>query len=187
MFHRFLKFHWFLKRCIVLATFFYIAIFLCIFGCTSKPPEPTGVTGTVTQNSSAPNFSLNDIYGRLVTLNQFKGKVVLLDFWATWCSPCRREIPHLIELYKEYKGQPFTLIGIALDEGGVSEVKPFVKKYHINYPIVIGDTNVQRIYGGIQGIPTKFLIDKKGIIVKQYVGDMSRNMEGIEKKIKSLL
>ncbi len=133
----------------------------------------------------APAFSLRDISGKTVTLSQFKGKVVILDFWATWCPPCREEIPHLVDFYNRYKGKGVVIVGVALDDEGLRVVKPFVEKHKINYPVVIADDAVQSAYGPIQGIPTKFIIDQNGNIVAKLIG--YQEIQAIEKKVKRLL
>lgn len=120
----------------------------------------------------APNFSLQDLNGKTVKLADLKGKAVILDFWATWCPPCRAEIPDLDTLYKEYKKKGATIVGVALDEGGKTAILAGMKKYNIsiNYPILIGNQDVSKLYGGIDAIPTTFILDKKGNIVNKYIG-----------------
>ncbi len=111
----------------------------------------------------------------MVNLSDFKGKVVILDFWATWCPPCRKGIPDLVELKKEFKNKDFEIIGISLDtftRGGATknDVIPFIKDYRINYPIVVGNPQIAQQYGGVRSIPTSFVIDKQGYIVSYYQG-----------------
>jgi len=120
-----------------------------------------------------PNYNVDR--SNLVNLSDFKGKVVVLDFWATWCPPCRKGIPDLVELNKEYKDKDVEIIGISLDavtRGGTTknDVVPFMKQYNIDYPILIADMNVLNQYGGINSIPTSFVIDKQGYIVSYYQG-----------------
>ena len=116
----------------------------------------------------------------VLNLSDYKGKVVLLDFWATWCPPCRKGIPDLIELKNEYNSKDVEIIGISLDgvtRGGATknDVIPFIKDYGINYPIVEGDMNISQLYGGIRSIPTSFVIDKEGYIVSYYQGLIEKN------------
>lgn len=137
------------------------------------------------EGKSAPDFTLQDLGGSSFTLSSTKGKVVILDFWATWCPPCRAEIPHFISLYSQYKGQGLEIVGVALDKGGVRDVRPFSEEVGINYPLVIGTQDVTEDYGGIRGIPTTFVIDREGNIVERYEG--YRDKEVFESAIKKLL
>lgn len=120
----------------------------------------------------APDFALQDLNGKTVKLADLKGKAVILDFWATWCPPCRAEIPDLNTLYKEYKKKGATIVGVALDEGGKAAILEGMKKYKLtlDYPILIGTQDISKQYGGIDAIPTTFVLDKKGNIVNKYIG-----------------
>jgi cytochrome c biogenesis protein CcmG/thiol:disulfide interchange protein DsbE len=134
---------------------------------------------------TAPAFTLMDLNGKKVSLSDFKGKVVILDFWATWCPPCVREIPHFIELYKEYKDNGFAMVGISVDQQGINVVKAFNQRFKINYPILMADSQISRAYGNITGIPTTFVIDPAGKIYRMYVGYRSKSV--FETDIKKLL
>lgn len=133
----------------------------------------------------APDFSLLDLDGNTVTLSDFEGRVVILNFWATWCPPCKAEIPDLIELYNEYKNKGFEMIGISLDPDGAKAVGRFLEKYKINYTLLLGNMKVSSVYGGIDAIPTSFIINRDGYIYKKYVGYRSKDV--FEKDIKTLL
>ena len=133
----------------------------------------------------APEFTLLDINGNKVNLSDFKGKVVILDFWATWCPPCIAEIPHFIELYDEYKNRGLEVIGISVDWNGQRVVPPFAKESGINYILLLGDDEVADLYGGIISIPTTFILDREGGIRKRYMG--YRDKEVFERDIKELL
>ncbi len=119
---------------------------------------------------TAPSWSLPGLDGKTVNLSDFKGKVVILDFWATWCPPCREEIPSFIQIQKDLSEKGVVVVGIALDEEGASAVKPFAKKKGINYPLVIGAKSTTEAYGGIEGIPTTFIINRDGKIVGKHIG-----------------
>lgn len=119
----------------------------------------------------APAFTLQDIGGKQVSLSDFKGKVVILDFWATWCPPCRKEIPHFVELQDRYGAKGLVVIGVALDdERTAGEVRAFSRRMGINYPILYGNREVMEAYGPIEAIPTTFVIDRDGRIRARFVG-----------------
>ncbi len=151
-----------------------------------KPTQPVAdSTPSTTGGKPAPAFTLQDLNGKNVSLADFRGKVVILDFWATWCPPCVKEIPHFIELYEQYKDKGFAMVGISLDQAGISVVKSFAQKFQINYPILMTDGRVDKAYGGIQSIPTTFVIDSAGNISKKYVGYIDKAV--FENDIKALL
>jgi thiol-disulfide isomerase/thioredoxin len=118
----------------------------------------------------APDFTLTSTSGKKINLSDFKGKIVILDFWATWCGPCRRGVPDLVDIQKEFKNK-VVVIGISLDDQRtINDIMPFMKQYGINYPIVYGTNKVVMDYGNIQAIPTSFVIDRNGFIVDQNIG-----------------
>jgi peroxiredoxin len=116
-----------------------------------------------------PAFTLPDLGGNDVTLADFEGSVVVLDLWATWCPPCRQEIPFLVSLYEELKDQGLVVVGVGLDQGGAPTLTPFAEENEITYPILVGNRNVQAQYG-VTGIPTTFLIGRDGRIAHKHVG-----------------
>ena len=132
----------------------------------------------------APKFSLTDISGQTLTLDDYKGKVVLLDFWATWCGPCRIEIPEFVELQKRYRDQGLAVIGISMDDGP-EPVKDFYKQLNMNYPVAVGDEKLAELYGGILGLPTTLLIGRDGRIYAKHVG--ATDLSVFESEIKDLL
>ncbi|MGV1100168.1 TlpA disulfide reductase family protein [Thiovibrio sp. JS02] len=118
-----------------------------------------------------PRFALPSVTdGVTIDSSAYQGKAILVNFFATWCPPCRKEIPSFIELQKEFGPKGFTVIGISTDEGGSALVAKFVEKMAINYPVVMGDTKTPMSFGGIIGIPSSFLVNKQGLIVKRYDG-----------------
>ncbi len=121
--------------------------------------------------SAAPDFTLASVGGGSKSLSDYKGKVVMLNFWATWCGPCKREIPDFIEMQKAYRAKGFEIVGVSLDDPtATAEVARFVKQQGINYDIVYGNGEVAQAYGGVQSIPTTFLIDREGNVVSSRVG-----------------
>jgi peroxiredoxin len=122
------------------------------------------------QRKTAPDFTLKDADGRTVHLSDYRNKVVLLDFWATWCGPCKVEIPWFTEFERKHKDRGFAVLGVSMDEGGWTEVKPFLKDLSVNYRVVMGDDRTAEQFGGIEALPTTFLIDRNGRIASTHVG-----------------
>lgn len=142
----------------------------------SKPGEAAKV----------PDFTLKRATdGKAVSSDEFKGKVRIIDFWATWCPPCRREIPDFIALQKQYGPKGLVVIGIAMDKQGASVVAPFVKENGMTYPVLIADDQVGAAYGNIMSYPTTFLVDRDGNVVKRYIGFTEKAT--FEKDLKALL
>ncbi|MEO0231126.1 MAG: TlpA disulfide reductase family protein [candidate division WOR-3 bacterium] len=133
-----------------------------------------------------PDFVLEEINGEKFHLYEhIKNKVVIIDFWDTWCPPCRAEIPHFIEIYSDYEDKGVLIIGIAFAREGIERVKSFCEENGINYPVLVANREVVESYGGISAIPTTFIINKKGEIVEKIIG--YRDKEFFEEKIKELL
>lgn len=137
------------------------------------------------EDIKAPNFTLKSVDGKTVKLSDYQGKVVIIDFWATWCPPCRKGVPDLVSIQNEFK-KDVVIIGISLDDSRtIDEVPSFIKDYGVNYPVVYGDEKVVNAYGGIRSIPTAFVIDKKGNIVDMHIGLVPKDT--YVNKIKELL
>jgi len=136
------------------------------------------------EHPAAPDFSLTDISGNKLNLSDYKGKVVMLDFWATWCGPCRIEIPGFIELQSHYANQGFTIVGVSMDDSSEPVVE-FYRQFHMNYPVAMGNARLEELYGGILGLPTTFLIGRDGRIYARHEG--ATDVSVFEDEIKQLL
>jgi peroxiredoxin len=142
--------------------------------------------GALSDLEKAPDFMLPDIEGNEFHLSDAAGKIVIIDFWATWCPPCQETVPHLNELQKEFGDKGLQVVGISLDRKGLRVVKPFAKKYNISYKLLVGDfSKVIEDYGGIEGIPTLFVIDRQGNIAVKFIGYVEK--EELENAVKKLL
>lgn len=151
-------------------------------GPAARPGQPAMALPVL---GPAPAWQLKDLEGKAVGSDQFKGKVVVVDFWATWCPPCRAEIPGYIELVRKYGKDGLVIVGVSLDQAGPAVVKGFAEKFGINYPLVMGDDTVVAAFGGMEAIPTTFLIDRTGQIRDRKVG--AEPTEAYEKKIAALM
>jgi len=139
-----------------------------------------------TQPPMAPNFILKDVEGNDVSLADYKGKVVFVNFWATWCPPCRGEIPDLVKLQDKYGKDGFAILGISVDQQDSKDKVPgFVKKMDMNYPVLYAQAQVVKNYGGIESIPTTFVINRDGRALGKIVG--ARSYDTFEKIIKQSL
>jgi peroxiredoxin len=153
----------------------------------AKPAAPAAAApmAALPKLGAAPAWKLKDIDGKDVAFEQFKGKVVVIDFWATWCGPCRVEIPGYVEMQKKHGAEGLVIVGVSLDQAGPEVVKAFAAKYGINYPLVMADEAIQTKFGGIEAIPTTFLIDRDGQIRDRKVG--AEESESYEKKVAAVL
>ncbi|HUQ94828.1 MAG TPA: TlpA disulfide reductase family protein [Bryobacteraceae bacterium] len=124
----------------------------------------------------APEFSLKDADGRTVKLSDYRGKVVLLNFWATWCGPCKIEIPWFTDFEQKFKDRGFAVLGVSMDEDGWDTVKPYIEDRKVNYRVVMGSDEVADIYGGVTSLPTTFLVDRQGKIAGIHVGLVSKSV-----------
>ena len=144
-----------------------------------------GMTPRITKSTVAPDFALVSLDGSTLRLSDFRGKAVLLNFWATWCGPCKIEMPWFVDLQKEYGSQGLQIVGVAMDDASKEDIAKFAKDMGVNYPILIGKESVGDLYGGVPALPESFLIGRDGKIVDKIVG-----LEGkadIEEAIKKAL
>lgn len=177
----------------------FIVAFMFASGCSKNPERQSSAQSTAAQHPSqsgvsaanvskvisvekkegrkAADFSWTDESGNKVTFAEFsKDNVVLINFWATWCGPCKRELPDLIALHNEYKGRNVKIIGISVDRDAdvLGLVRNFAAEANLTYPIVIDNGELEKAFGGIRGIPTSFFVNKNGEIVKKMIGLQSR-------------
>jgi thiol-disulfide isomerase/thioredoxin len=124
----------------------------------------------------APDFTLESLEGKNIQLSGYKGQAVLLNFWATWCGPCKVEMPWFVELQKEYGPQGLQIVGVAMDDSSKEDIAKFVKEMGVNYPILLGKEAVGDQYGGVNVLPTTFFIDRDGKIVAREFGLQSRSL-----------
>lgn len=166
------------------SSFLALCAFLLLSGCNSHRAAKEGIQDS-SSRKPAPEFALKDVDGRTVRLADYKGKVVLLNFWATNCGPCKIEIPWFTDFERKYKDRGFAVLGVSLDEEGWDVVKPYLAKSAVNYRVVLGSDDVVNSYGGIDAIPTTFMLDREGRIAATHVGLISKG--AYESEIANLL
>jgi peroxiredoxin len=142
---------------------------ICSLTACSKVQQPPR------EGQAAPDFTLKDLAGRDVHLKELQGKVVLVNFWATWCPPCRSEVPSMMKLNAAMAGKPFQMLAVSIDEGGKEAVEDFFKRSGANLPVLL-DTQqkISKLYG-TTGVPETFVLDKRGTVLKKVVGAMDWN------------
>jgi len=159
-----------------------LGIILLLAGCHSSSGGHNALPGSL--HSAAANFSLQDLNGHALDLASYRGKVVLLNFWATWCTPCRAEIPNFVQFQDSYGPQGLQIIGISMDDGP-EPVRKFYEQFKMNYPVAVGNDKLAQSYGGVLGLPVTFLIGRDGKIAAKYVG--AADIPNVEQAIKSQL
>jgi peroxiredoxin len=148
----------------------FAALLALLLACCSKTSRSPVDLSSAGSRKAAPAFKLKDSSGAEVQLTDFKGKVVLLNFWATWCGPCEVEIPWFEEFEKTYRDRGFAVLGVSFDDDGWISVRPYMAAHKINYRIAIGSDQLSQMYGGVDSLPTSFIIDRSGRIATTHVG-----------------
>ncbi len=162
-----------------------VAVSLGLMSCSGTSTADAASVRPKKERKVAPSFKLKDADGKIVQLSDYKGKTVLLNYWATWCGPCKVEIPWFVEFEQKFKDKGFAVLGVAMDEEGWEVVKPYITDKKVNYRVVVGDDSTAQLYGGVDSLPTTFLIDREGKIAGVHVGLVSKSE--YEKDILALL
>lgn len=157
-----------------------VAAILWTAGCGGSAPRPPKTAG-----GTLPDLELSALDGSTIRLADGNGRVKLVNFWATWCAPCREEIPHFNELYAQYREKGLDIVAISMDEEGAEVVRPFVADHGMTYPVALGSDEVAEAFGGVFGFPTTFLVDREGKVVESWVGVIPPRV--LEEKVRTLV
>jgi peroxiredoxin len=170
---------------VVLIVVAMVIALMLVFGFNmARKPAPTEASSNALAGKSAPDFTLQSLDGKTVHLSDYRGKAVVLNFWATWCAPCKIEMPWFVDLQKKYAPEGLQLVGVAMDDATPKEIADFAKQMSVNYPILIGKEAVGQAYGGVPFMPETFYIDRNGKIIENAFGLKSRSeIEDDMKKI----
>jgi len=155
-----------------------------LFSSLQRSADASVSTPTLAGNRTAPNFTRVDLHRRTVSLSDYRGKVILLNFWATWCAPCLAEVRRFAEWQRKYGRRGLQVVGVSMDDEE-EPVRTAYQRYGLNYPVVMGDEKLGESYGGVLGLPVTFLIDRKGKVRFEYRGATDLNI--IEREVQALL
>ena len=167
-----------------------LVLALLLAGCIAEDAPTSATAGKVAagdRGKPMPSFEVPVLGGGTLKSGDLKGKVAIVDFWATWCNPCIEEIPKYNELSAKYQGKDVEFIGMTVQSGSMDDIKPKAAELKIRYPVVLGNDGIEDGFGGIIGWPTTFLISKEGMIVKKYMGSPPGKLEQMAKDIDTLL
>jgi cytochrome c biogenesis protein CcmG/thiol:disulfide interchange protein DsbE len=147
-------------------------------------PDGSAPSCKASHGTAKLNFKLKDMNGATVNLADYKGKVILLNFWATWCGPCKVEIPEFIRAYEAHKDRGFVVLGVSIDDTP-DQLKAFAAQYKVNYPMLLNQEDVEQEYGPLYGVPVSFFIGRDGLICRKQMGEVKK--ETLEQELRSLL
>jgi peroxiredoxin len=175
------------RKIVVFATMVVVVAGLLLLARFQRKPQgrqfaASAAAPAAAKGHSAPDFVLTDLQGNTVKLSDLRGKAVVLNFWATWCPPCKAEIPWFVDLQKRYGAQGLQVVGVNMDDGDENDVQKFAAQNAINYPILLGQDKVADAYGGIDYLPTTFYIDRNGVVIERVFGQPER--DEIEQNVK---
>jgi thiol-disulfide isomerase/thioredoxin len=181
------------KKSVIFVLFVVVAITALLLSgkyLSRKGPANAAPTSDVygpLKGTTAPDFTLNVLAGngKTIQLSSLKGKPVVVNFWATYCEPCKKEMPSLAELQKQYEPEGLQILGIVMDDPGEKTILDFTRKMGVNYPVLVGTDKVADTYGGVDGLPTTFYVDRSGKVVDRVLGGVSK--AEIEESIKKTL
>lgn len=160
---------------VILIVIAMVISIMLVFGIERAHRTPVSTTPEKLQGQLAPDFTLTNLQGKSMKLSDFRGKAVLLNFWATWCEPCKVEMPWFVDLQKKYGPQGLQVLGVAMDDASPSEIESFAQKLGVNYPVLVGKEEVGAQYGGIEYLPSTFYIARDGKILDHVFGLVSRS------------
>ncbi|HKW17448.1 MAG TPA: TlpA disulfide reductase family protein [Terriglobales bacterium] len=160
---------------VILIVIAMVISIMLVFGIQRAHRTPVTTTVGKLQGQPAPDFSLSSLDGKTMKLSDFRGKAVLLNFWATWCEPCKVEMPWFVDLQKKYAPQGLQVLGVAMDDASPEDIASFAQKMGVNYPVLIGKEEVGAQYGGIEYLPSTFYINRDGKILDHVFGLVSKS------------
>ena len=157
------------------------ALALMLAGACGPPPQAAA------QAKAAPAFDIPDLAGGRATLSSLKGKVVVLDFWATWCGPCLVELPHYNDFSRQYRPRGVEVVGVVFDSGDPQEIQDFVREHRVEYRQLLGNDQMMEAFGGNMGLPTTFVIDRDGRIRTKFVGSTPDKFDRLQQAVDAVL